>query len=167
MNNNDILKRCRYAFDFKDNKMIEIFSLVDFDLGREELLRLLAKDDDYDYEECDSQTLTAFFNGLIILKRGKKEEKPGEEKTVPKETRITRINNNEILKKLRIALNYKEENMLAIFDLAEFPFSKSEFRALFRRPDHRNFRLCGDQLLRAFLKGLTIELRGPGTFLED
>lgn len=163
MTNNDILKRCRFAFDFKDEKMIEIFSLVDFNIGKEELLQLLAKDDDYDFQDCDSKTLSAFFDGLIILKRGKKEEKPGEKNPGPKETFRVRINNNEILKKMRIALNYKEEDMLSSLELADFPFSKSELRALFRRQDHRNYKVCGDQLLRAFLKGLTIKLRGDTT----
>ncbi len=45
---------------------------------------------------------------------------------------------------------------------AGFPLSKPEMSALFRQPDHKNFRLCGDQLMRHFLKGLTLRLRGEG-----
>ena len=52
--------------------------------------------------------------------------------------------------------------MHAIFAEAGFPLSKPELSALFRQPDHKNYRACGDQLLRNFLKGLTARLRGNG-----
>jgi uncharacterized protein YehS (DUF1456 family) len=68
--------------------------------------------------------------------------------------------NNDILRKLRIALNFKEDDMLAALDSAEFPVSKSELSALFRKKDHRNYKICGDQLLRNFLNGITKRFRG-------
>ena len=69
------------------------------------------------------------------------------------------LSNNDILRKIRIALELKEADMLAVFKLAEFPTSKSELTALFRTKGHENFKECGDQLLRNFLKGLTIKYR--------
>ncbi len=71
------------------------------------------------------------------------------------------LTNNDILKKLRIALDLQETDMLEILSLAHFELSHTELRALFRNPEHRNYRECGDQLLRRFLDGLIIRNRGP------
>jgi uncharacterized protein YehS (DUF1456 family) len=70
------------------------------------------------------------------------------------------MNNNDILKKLRIALELKDTDILDILKLAEFELSKTELSALFRSPDHRNYKECGDQILRNFLNGLIIRNRG-------
>jgi uncharacterized protein YehS (DUF1456 family) len=70
------------------------------------------------------------------------------------------MTNNEILKKLRIALELKDTDIIEILKLAGFEISKSEVSALFRSPDHRNYKVCGDQILRNFLNGLIIRNRG-------
>ena len=70
-----------------------------------------------------------------------------------------RINNNLILRKLRIGLDYKEEDMLSTLKLANFNLSKSELSALFRSKDHKHYQDCGDQILRNFLIGLTTKYR--------
>lgn len=69
--------------------------------------------------------------------------------------------NNDILKKLRIALKLKDTDILEILKLAGMELSAAELGALFRTPDHRNYKVCGDQVLRRFLDGLIIKLRGP------
>lgn len=71
------------------------------------------------------------------------------------------LSNNDILKKIRVALNLKDEDIIHILKLAEFDVTKSELGALFRKEDHPNYRPCGDQLLRNFLNGLIIYNRGP------
>jgi uncharacterized protein YehS (DUF1456 family) len=71
------------------------------------------------------------------------------------------LTNNDILKKLRIALELKDEDIIHILKLADFTVSKSELSALFRKDDHPNYVACGDQLLRNFLQGLIIYKRGP------
>jgi uncharacterized protein YehS (DUF1456 family) len=71
------------------------------------------------------------------------------------------LTNNDILKKLRVALQLKDEDIIQILKLAEFEISKSELNALFRKEDHPNYMPCGDQLLRNFLNGLIIYKRGP------
>lgn len=71
------------------------------------------------------------------------------------------LTNNDILKKLRVALQLKDEDIVDILRLADFEVTKSELGALFRNPDHPNYRECGDQLLRNFLNGLIIYKRGP------
>ena len=73
-----------------------------------------------------------------------------------------RVTNNVVLKKLRVAFELKDVDMHQILAEAGFPISKPELSALFRQPGHKNFRLCGDQLLRNFLKGLTLRVRGNG-----
>ena len=80
------------------------------------------------------------------------------------------MTNNAILKKIRIALELKEEDMLAILKLADVNISKSELSALFRREGQKNYKACGDQFLRNFLQGLTIRYRGdrsPETAATD
>jgi uncharacterized protein YehS (DUF1456 family) len=71
------------------------------------------------------------------------------------------LSNNDILKKIRVALELRDEDVIKILKLAEFEITKSELNALYRKPDHPNYKECGDQLLRNFLNGLIIYKRGP------
>jgi uncharacterized protein YehS (DUF1456 family) len=71
------------------------------------------------------------------------------------------LTNNDILKKLRVALSYRDDDIIEVLKLADFEISKSELSALFRKDDHSNYQECGDQLLRRFLDGLIVKMRGP------
>lgn len=71
------------------------------------------------------------------------------------------MTNNDILKKLRVALKLRDEDIIQILNLAGFTVSKSEVNALFRAEDHPNYTECGDQILRNFLNGLIVYMRGP------
>ena len=71
------------------------------------------------------------------------------------------LTNNDILKKLRVALQLKDEDVQKILKHADFEISISEINALYQKPEHRNYKECGDQLLRNFLDGLIIFKRGP------
>lgn len=71
------------------------------------------------------------------------------------------MTNNDILKKLRVALKLTNDDIITIMKLVDFNVSKSELGALFRREDHPKYMECGDQFLRNFLNGLIIYLRGP------
>jgi uncharacterized protein YehS (DUF1456 family) len=71
------------------------------------------------------------------------------------------LTNNDILKKLRVALSLRDEDIIEILKLADFEVTKSELTALFRKEDHPNYKPCGDQLLRNFLNGLVTYKRGP------
>ncbi len=71
------------------------------------------------------------------------------------------MTNNDILKKLRVALKLRNDDIAHILGLAGFKATKSELDALFRNESHPNYKPCGDQLLRNFLNGLIIHLRGP------
>ena len=154
MNNNDILRQLRYALNMNDSTMIEIFKLADHEIGQSILTGLLKKEDEEGFVNCGDIVLGYFLDGLILFKRGRKEMKPGE--TRRSDSRLT---NNIILKKLRIALELKEDDMLAVLKLADVDISKSELSALFRKEGHKNYKECGDQFLRKFLKGLSIRYR--------
>jgi len=134
--------------------MIEIFKLADHEIEKSNLTGLLKKEDEEGFVDCGDAVLRYFLDGLILHKRGRKEIKPGE--TRKSDSRLT---NNAILKKLRIALELKEDDMLAILRLADVDISKSELTALFRKEGHKNYKECGDQFLRKFLKGLSIRYR--------
>lgn len=151
MTNNDILRQLRYALNINDSTMVEIFKLADHEIEQSNLTGLLKKEDEEGFVNCSDDVLGYFLDGLILHKRGRKEIKPGE--TRKPDSRLT---NNTILKKLRIALELKEDDMLGILKLANVDISKSELTALFRKEGHKNYKECGDQFLRKFLKGLSI-----------
>ncbi|MCK4675239.1 MAG: DUF1456 family protein [Gammaproteobacteria bacterium] len=149
MTNNDILRRIRYIFDFNDLKMITIFDLADYKVTREQISDWLKKDDDPAYKTCNDTQLATFLNGLINYKRGKKDG--------PQPVPEKKLNNNIIFRKLKIALNLKEDDTLKILQLADLAISKHELSAFFRRQDHKHYRLCKDQILRNFLKGMQLK----------
>jgi len=154
MTNNDIFRRLRYALDLSNPTVIAIFKLAGRDVDQSEVIALLKREGEAGFQECDGALLENFLDGLIALKRGKRE---GE--AAPAPASGNQLGNNEILRKIRIALELKEADMLAVLKLAGFPTAKSELTALFRTKGHENYKECGDQLLRNFLKGLTLRLR--------
>ncbi|MBJ6727541.1 DUF1456 family protein [Geomonas sp. Red875] len=154
MDNNDVLRRLRYALDLNNPTVSEIFRLSGVELKGPEVIALLKKETEEGFVPCDLATLDAFLDGLIALKRGKREVGGGGKTT-------EKLGNNLILRKLRIALELREEDMLAVFKLAGFPVSRSELSALFRAKGQSNYKACGDQILRNFIKGLTLR-KGNG-----
>jgi uncharacterized protein YehS (DUF1456 family) len=131
--------------------MIAIFGLADHQVTRGQISDWLKKDDDPAYQKCSDTQLAIFLNGLINDKRGKKEgSQPEPEK---------RLTNNIIFVKLKIALNLKAEDILEIMNQANLRISKHELSAFFRRPDHKHYRDCKDQILRYFLKGMQLKYR--------
>jgi uncharacterized protein YehS (DUF1456 family) len=151
MTNNDILRRIRYTFDFNDSQMIHLFALANFKVTRSQVTNWLKKEEDPDYQNCTDAQLAYFLNGLIIEKRGKKEGPQPEPEKI--------LTNNITFRKLKIALDLKAEDVLEILKLAKQNLSKHELSAFFRRPDHKHYRTCNDQILRNFLKGLQLKYR--------
>lgn len=151
MTNNDILRRIRYTFDLNDSQMIAIFHRADHEVTREEISDWLKKDDDPAFKDCSDTRMAIFLNGFINKRRGKREG------AQPKPE--TRLNNNIIFTKLKIALNLKAEEIIEILALAGFHIGKHELSAFFRRPDHKHYRECKDQILRNFLQGVQLKFR--------
>jgi len=71
------------------------------------------------------------------------------------------MSNNDIMKKLRVAMHFTDDDIVKVLALADFRITKAELGAIFRKEDHSNFKPCGDQILRNFLNGLIIHQRGP------
>ncbi len=149
--NNDVLRRLRYIFDFSDSRMIAIFGQVECVVTRAEISDWLKKDDDPAFVPCSDRLLATFLNGLIVEFRGKQEGVL----PVPE----LRLNNNIILRKLKIALNLQAEDILAVLAGADVKISKHELSAFFRKPGTPHYRVCQDQLLRKFLHGLQLKSR--------
>ena len=154
MDNNDIFRRIRYIFDFEDGKMIEIFGKADIEVSRARISDWLKKDYDEDMREINDFELAAFLTGLINDMRGKRE---GPQPAIELE-----LNNNIIFRKLRIALNLKDTDIIELFKKADMPISKHELSAFFRRPTQSQYRECQDQYLRNFLHGLQLKYRKDG-----
>lgn len=151
MTNNQILRRLRYAFDFNDNSMMRIFAHGGLETTRAQVSDWLKKDEDPAFVQISDLELAQFLNGLIIEKRGRKEG--------PQPEPESKLNHNIVFRKLKIALDLKDDDILAILLLADFRLSKHELSAFFRRPDHHHYRACQDQVLRNFIKGVQLKLR--------
>ena len=153
MLNNDILRSLRYSLDINDGQLAEIIALGGQQIDVDSLGALLKKDDEEGFVPCGDELMAYFLDGLVYFKRGKDDSRPAQPFELP-------ISNNIVLKKLRVAFELKEDDMHAIMDSVDCPVSKPEMSALFRKAGHSNYRVCGDQFLRNFLKGLTLRLRG-------
>ncbi len=151
MLNNDVLRSLRYTLNLNDNALLELFHNVEPDLDVATLRSYLASEEDESFVRMDDELMVGFLDSLIVSRRG-----PSPQPAPPTELPLT---NNTVLKKLRVAFTLQEADLLAILDSVAFTVTKPELSALFRKPDHKNYRLCGDQLLRQFLKGLTLRLR--------
>lgn len=151
MENNDILRRIRYIFDISDAGMMAIFGKAGHEVTRAQVSDWMKKEDDPAFQLCEDVLLATFLNGFINDRRGKKEG--------PQPEPETQLTNNIVLRKLKIALNLQADDMLAIMTTAGLRFSKHEISAFFRKPGHKHYRTCKDQVLRNFLKGLQMKHR--------
>ena len=154
MINNDVLRSLRYMFDLSDTRVVEIMQAVDPSFAVDQALvhDWLRDEENPLFVACPDAALARFLDGIVLLRRGPSPN--GQQR--PFESRIT---NNLVLKKLRVAFELKDTDMHEIFEDVGLPLSKPELSALFRDPTHKNFRAAGDQVLRNFLKGLTARLR--------
>lgn len=155
MTNNDILRRIRFALDQTDAQMVQIFGTGGLTLTEADVLSYLGREGEADTVECPDSALGAFLDGLILERRGPRQDGS------PAPESPERLTNNAVFKKLRIALSMHEKDVLATMAAGGQRLSKGELSALFRNPSHKNFRPCGDQILRSFLGGLTRLRRSP------
>jgi uncharacterized protein YehS (DUF1456 family) len=162
MTTNDVLRRLCFALKLSDPGMLEMLELAGKPLDKEVLAAYFIKEEEPGYTPCPDAVLEALLDGMIVKYRGKKEEaqggslqKPLAGNRQPSGIRTSSfLDNNMILKKLRIALELKEGDLMAIMKLAGVDLSPHELSALFRKKDHKNYKPCMDQFLRNFLAGL-------------
>ena len=173
MDNNDLLRRLRYALRCDDSTTSRLIQLGDGQASTAQVARWRAKEDSPDYEPCDSKAIEFFLTGLIIENRGPRETpapspwpdrsknaqsaapaEPSESARSASPDKPDQVNNNIVLKQLRIALSLRSDDVHEILKAGGSAMSASEAGALFRKPDARNYRQCGDQVLRQFIAGL-------------
>lgn len=155
MANNDILRSIRDALNLDDATMIQIFREAGREVGQSAITAFLKTEDQDDYIPCSNPIMGFFLDGLIIHYRGQQEGRPASA-----EKPAAELTNNAILKKLRIALDLKEDDLIGIFKLTGITIAKHEMTALFRKQGHKHYKECNDQFLSAFLKGLAIREKG-------
>jgi uncharacterized protein YehS (DUF1456 family) len=148
MTHNDVLRGVRYLLNVSDAKLGDIVRLGGGDVTEAELAAMLKKDDEAGYVECGHALMARFLNGLVIYKRGRDESRPPAPVEVP-------VTNNVILKRLRVAFELRDDDIIALIAKSGLRVSKGELGAFFRRSAHRNYRDCGDQFLRNLIKGLS------------
>lgn len=155
MRHDDVIKSIRYMLNFSNAKIAEILQLGGFNPTREDLehiFRDVNPESEDEKEDVSDELMAHFLDGLIYFKRGKSDKHPPRPIKIP-------VTNNDVLKKLRVVFKLREEQILSILKSVDFRVSSSELSALFRDEQHRNYRECGDQLLRYFLRGLTLKYR--------
>ncbi|WP_186752506.1 MULTISPECIES: YehS family protein [Pseudomonas] len=151
MLSNDILRSVRYILKSNNNDLVRILALAEVETTPANITSWITKEDEEGFVRCPDIILSSFLNGLIYDKRGKAED-------TPPLSPERRVNNNLVLKKLRIAFSLKTDDVMAIMSEQKFRVSMPEITAMMRAPDHKNYRECGDQFLRYFLRGLTNRL---------
>jgi uncharacterized protein YehS (DUF1456 family) len=144
---NEVLYRIQKALNLSIEEMLRAFELEDYPMNNSHLESLLIRHQDKGFVSASYEELGVFLDGLVKLKRGPSPKKSNDDEAVE-------LTNNLILKKLRIALELKEQEIQIIFALADVELSKQQLSSLFRKEDHKNFKLCSDDLLMAFLEGL-------------
>ncbi|MDX5629169.1 MULTISPECIES: DUF1456 family protein [unclassified Brenneria] len=152
MINNDVLRSVRYMLNLNNEQLIEILALMDVSVTPQQMAAFVKKEEEEGCQLCPDVLMGAFLDGLIIHRRGRDDSRPA-----PKIER--RITNNIILKKLRVAFALKTTDIQEILQSQDFRLSQPELTAMLRAPEHKNYRACGDQVLRYFLKGLAVRLR--------
>ena len=152
MTHNDFLRTARYLLNVSDRGLAAIFRLGGHEASEAEIAALLRREEEEGYVPCSDLLLAHFLNGMVIHKRGKDDARPPAPLEVP-------VTNNTILKKVRVAFELKDSDILSLIERMGLRVSKAELGSFFRRPDHRNYRECGDQFLRYLLRGLSA---GPG-----
>lgn len=151
MTNNEVFRRVRYLFNYNDAQMISKFELANYEVTNTALTHWFREENDPLFIEITDKQLAIFLNGLIIEKRGKREG-PQPEPEDP-------LSNNMILRKLKIALDLKTDDILDLLAAIDKKISKHELSAFFRNPNHSSYRPCGDQYLRNFLNALKTKNR--------
>lgn len=154
MTNNEVMISVRYTLDIKNKEVAQMIKDGGVELSVLDVVGLLKNEEEEGYVECPAETIHAFLDGLILQRRGPS-DRPA------KKFSTAKIDNNMVLRKLRIAFDMKDTDMIDTMKGIGFNVSKGELSALFRVPTHKHFRKCGDQFLRYFLKGLTHSFR-PG-----
>jgi uncharacterized protein YehS (DUF1456 family) len=153
---NDVLRSIRYLLDVGDEMVARIVRLGGGEVSAAEVMSFLEREEAPTYRVMPDRVLGQFLDGLIVHRRG---PRAPDERVAPRAP-TPPMSNNVVLKKLRVAFELKEDDLIELMRAAGFSVGRPELSALFRNPSHPNYRPCGDQFLRNFLKSLTARVRG-------
>ena len=148
--NNQILRSIRYMLDLPDGTVERWINGQGLVSSANDVAGWLRRDSEDGFTDCPDEVLSAFLNALIEERRGHRDPR------MPVETTI---DNNAVLRKIRIAFTLKDHDIVSILAGSGRQYSRAQINALFQKPTHKNFQRCGDQVLRHFLTGLTRRYR--------
>lgn len=155
MAKNDILRSIRDALTIDDATMIQIFKHAGREIGQSTIAALLKTEEEDGYIPCSDPILGFFLDGLIIYKRGRQDDTPA-----PAAQPSANLTKNAIVKKLRIALDLKEDDLTSILKAGRVEISKNDLGALFRKEGNKHYKECSDLIFKGFLKGLALRCKG-------
>jgi len=148
MNTNETIGKIIEALKLDRASIIEIYQLARYPIELDHIDRWSLPSDNSEFISCSYEELGNFLDGLVILKRGPNPNSSKGDEAIS-------LTNNLILKKLRIALNLREPEIEIIFSLGEATLTKQQLSSLFRKESNKNFKECPDELLVAFLDGMS------------
>ena len=151
MENNDLMRRIRYAVRLDDAEAARLVTLGGRTANAADAAAWRAREDEPGFAACPDEALLALLDGFVLERRG---PPPGGTRDASASAGPERLTNNRVLKQLRIALELQAEDLQALVAAGGGQLGKGELGALFRKPGTRNYRACGDQVLRWFLAGL-------------
>jgi uncharacterized protein YehS (DUF1456 family) len=153
MNNNDFLRSFRYSLELDPSTLQAFFAASGAQLALRRVAAMLKEEGEDGFEPLSDDLLSRFLDGVIAAYRGPPSE------PAPKPEGPRAVSNNRILRALRIAFELRDSDVQDMMQAAGREVSKAELGALFRREGHRNYQPCGDQFMRAFLRGLGLKRR--------
>lgn len=170
MDNNELNRRIRYALQLDDSQTMRLMSLIGDPPELEQVSAWRLKEEEDGFQPCPDAAMNALLDGLILDRRGppaaepdtdpghagpgEASDRPGQATRPGHETMDKTVDNNSVLKQLRIALSLRSDEVHELVTAGGGKLNKTEIGALFRKPGTRNYRRCGDQVIRWFLAGL-------------
>ncbi len=147
MTHNDSLRSLRFLLRVPDGRLVEIFAMGGLEVPLGDVVDYLRREDELGFRPCEDRVMAHFLQGMVVLKRGRDESRPAAPIEIP-------VTNNTVLKKVRVAFQLSDSDIISRIERSGHHISKAEISAFFRRKGHRNYRECGDQFLRNLFKGL-------------
>ena len=157
MSPNEIIRRLQFMLDVDIDVITQCFSLANCLVSSDEAKAMLIPEDREGYLPCSQEKLSYFLDGLIVFRRGDNSKQEGAKAKGQRNT--VALNNNVILKKIRIALELQARDLDNAFMLADHEISPHEISALFRKPGTKHYVECSDEVFERLLSGLSLYFR--------
>lgn len=154
MTNNAALQKIQYAMRLSPEDMLRLFLRAEYPIEPQQIAGYIVDQKHEDFLPCPNIALAAFLEGLILEKRGVNEKNPG-----PPALTDASLNNNDIFKKLRVAMDFHGEDIAIVLDRAKAHVHPHDLSAYFRKKGHKHYKVCPDLVLESFLLGIRLCLR--------